>query len=131
MSVGAHIIVRKDRQIHFVKTPKTNMQAKYERFSKTALVVRRIISKQGMVASIEIDVKSALLKEVLLDIYKDTEGMKLHKTPPIVRPPIPSTLLQTPNMMKRWGHILIHSFITTHRLHRNNYSSPCPAYRSG
>ncbi|PQE08423.1 AAA family ATPase protein [Rutstroemia sp. NJR-2017a BBW] len=35
----------KDRQVHFVKTAKATV--KPDRFGKTALVVRRIISKQG------------------------------------------------------------------------------------
>jgi hypothetical protein len=68
-----------------VKTAKSSLsQAKYDRMSKTAIVVRRIISKQGMVASIELDIRSAPLKDVLLEIFKGVEGLQLNKSPPMV-----------------------------------------------
>jgi hypothetical protein len=68
------------------------MQAKYQRFNKTALVVRRIISTKGIVASIEVDIKSSLLNDVLLDINEDVEGLSLNKTPPMVRSPVHSAV---------------------------------------
>ncbi|KAI4248358.1 MAG: hypothetical protein LQ352_005929 [Teloschistes flavicans] len=81
------IYSRKDRQVHFVKTAKAGLsKANQERFNKTVLVVRRIISKQGMVARTEVDVKSTLLRDVLLDINKDVEGLELHKSPPMADP---------------------------------------------
>ena len=79
------ILFRKDRQIHYVKTAKSSLnQAKYDRFNKTVLVVRRIISKQGMVAGTEVDVKSTQLRDVLLEIFEGVEGLQLNKTPPMV-----------------------------------------------
>ncbi|MCJ1376077.1 hypothetical protein MMC20_007315 [Loxospora ochrophaea] len=81
------IYSRKDRQIHYVKTAKSSLnQAKYDRFNKTVLVVRRIISKQGMVAGTEVDVKSTQLRDVLLEIFEGVEGLQLNKTPPMVDP---------------------------------------------
>lgn len=81
------IYSRKDRQIHYVKTAKSSLtQAKYERMNKTTLVVRRIISKQGMVASTEVDIKSMPLRDILLEIFEGVEGLQLNKTPPVADP---------------------------------------------
>ena len=76
------IYSRKDRQVHFVKTAKATV--KPDRFGKTALVVRRIISKQGMLAKTEVDIKSNLLKDLFLDIFTGVDGLELNKTPPVV-----------------------------------------------
>ncbi len=76
------IYSRKDRQVHFVKTAKVTV--KPDRFGKTALVVRRIISKQGMLAKTEVDIKSNLLKDLFLDIFAGVDGLELNKTPPVV-----------------------------------------------
>lgn len=77
------IYSRKDRQVHFVKTAKPT--PKPDRHGKTALVVRRIISKQGMVGGTEIDIKSELLGDLFLEIFADVEDIQLNKTPPVVR----------------------------------------------
>ncbi|PWY68964.1 AAA family ATPase [Aspergillus sclerotioniger CBS 115572] len=74
----------KDRQIHFVKTAKA--KPKPDRFSKTALVVRRIISRQGMVSHTEIDIRSPLLQDLFRDLFKGVDGLELNKTPPIAKP---------------------------------------------
>ncbi|KAL8636478.1 MAG: hypothetical protein Q9228_006128 [Teloschistes exilis] len=80
------IYSKKDRQIHFVKTAKAGLsKANQERFNKTVLVVRRIISKQGNVSGTEVDVKSTLLRDVLLDLNKNVEGLELHKSTPMKR----------------------------------------------
>ena len=76
------IYSRKDRQVHFVKTAKAT--PKPDRHGKTALVVRRIISKQGMLARTEIDIKSEVLGDLFLDIFADVEDLELNKTPPVV-----------------------------------------------
>lgn len=76
------IYSRKDRQVHFVKTAKAT--AKPDRFGKTALVVRRIISKQGMLAGTEVDIKSNILRDLLLEIFAGVDGLELNKTPPVV-----------------------------------------------
>jgi hypothetical protein len=80
------IYSRKDRQVHFVKTAKT--KSKPDRFGKTALVVRRIISSKGMVADTEIDVKSEHLARLLKEKYDGITGFKLNKSPPVVRKPL-------------------------------------------
>lgn len=59
-------------------------KANQERFNKTVLVVRRVISKQGMVSRTAVDVKSVLLRDVLLELNEDVEGLELHKSPPTV-----------------------------------------------
>ncbi|KAL2794820.1 P-loop containing nucleoside triphosphate hydrolase protein [Aspergillus keveii] len=78
------IYSRKDRQIHFVKTAKAH--SKPDRFSKTALVVRRVISQKGMVSHTEIDIRSPLLQEVFQGLYKGVDGLELNKSPPVATP---------------------------------------------
>lgn len=78
------IYSRKDRQVHFVKTAKATV--KPDRLSKTALFVRRIISGQGMLAGTQVDIKSNLLKDLLLEIFAGVDGLELNKTPPVVSP---------------------------------------------
>ncbi|KAH8724359.1 P-loop containing nucleoside triphosphate hydrolase protein [Phaeosphaeriaceae sp. PMI808] len=80
------IYSRKDRQVHFVKTAKT--APKPDRFGKTALVVRRIISQKGMVSHTEIDIKSPHLEGILKEIYDGVPGLKLNKSPPTASPQI-------------------------------------------
>ncbi|OKL60944.1 hypothetical protein UA08_03620 [Talaromyces atroroseus] len=81
------IYSRKERQIHFVKTAKSS--SKPDRFSKTAMVVRRIISKQGIVSHTEIDIRSPPLQQVFRELYKGVDGLELNKTPPVVCIPSP------------------------------------------
>ncbi|CAK48372.1 AAA family ATPase [Aspergillus niger] len=76
----------KDRQIHFVKTAK--VKAKPDRFSKTAMVVRRVISKQGMVSHVEIDIRSPPLQALFRDLFSDVEGLDLNKSPPMASPEV-------------------------------------------
>ncbi|KAL3473024.1 AAA family ATPase [Aspergillus californicus] len=78
------IYSRKDRQIHFVKTAKAN--SKPDRFSKTALVVRRVITKQGMVSHSEIDIRSPPLQDLFRELFKDIDGLELNKSPPMAKP---------------------------------------------
>ncbi|KAL8833085.1 MAG: hypothetical protein Q9170_004518 [Blastenia crenularia] len=81
------IYSKKDRQVHFIKTAKAGLsKSTQDRFNKTIIIIRRIISKQGMVARTELDVKSTLLRDILLDINKDVKGLELHKTPPRAKP---------------------------------------------
>ncbi|TGO74247.1 hypothetical protein BELL_0297g00120 [Botrytis elliptica] len=68
----------KDRQMHFVKTAKATV--KPDRLGKTALVML------GMLAATEVDIKSGLLKEVLLEIFDGVEGLSLNKTPAMCPP---------------------------------------------
>ncbi|OOF98975.1 hypothetical protein ASPCADRAFT_204666 [Aspergillus carbonarius ITEM 5010] len=78
------IYSRKDRQIHFVKTAKA--KPKPDRFSKTALVVRRVISRQGMVSHTEVDIRSPLLQVLFRDLFKGVDDLELNKSPPIAKP---------------------------------------------
>jgi hypothetical protein len=73
---------RKDRQVHFVKTAKITPRP--DRFGKTALVVRRIITSKGMVADTEIDIKSPHLDRLLKEIFEGVPDLKLNESPPIV-----------------------------------------------
>ncbi|KUJ10193.1 P-loop containing nucleoside triphosphate hydrolase protein [Mollisia scopiformis] len=78
------IFSKKTRQIHFVPTKKPEKTE--HKFNKTVLVIRRIISSKGLVAAIEVDIKSPALKEVLDEIFEGVEGLRLNKTPPIAEP---------------------------------------------
>ncbi|KAL3465573.1 P-loop containing nucleoside triphosphate hydrolase protein [Aspergillus heterothallicus] len=78
------IYSRKDRQVHFVKTAKSH--SKPDRFSKTALVVRRIITKQGMVSHSEVDIRSPLLQDLFRTLFKGIDGLELNKSPPVATP---------------------------------------------
>ncbi|RAK95687.1 ATP-binding protein [Aspergillus ibericus CBS 121593] len=80
------IYSRKDRQVHFVKTAK--VKPKPDRFSKTALVVRRVISRQGMVSHTEVDIRSPLLQELFRELFKGVEGLELNKSPPVAKPEV-------------------------------------------
>ncbi|KAF1845136.1 AAA family ATPase [Cucurbitaria berberidis CBS 394.84] len=78
------IYSRKDRQVHFVKTAKLTPQP--DRFGKTALVVRRIISAKGMVTDCEIDIKSSHLDRLFKEIFKGVPDLQLNESPPIASP---------------------------------------------
>ncbi|KAG8530800.1 uncharacterized protein KY384_004157 [Bacidia gigantensis] len=88
----------KDRQTHFVKTAKAKV--KPSKFGKTALVVRRIISKQGMVAGTEIDIKSDHLTSIFRELFADIEGLRLNKTPPVADPELFFYAAQELNLRK-------------------------------
>lgn len=50
-----------------------------------------------MVARTEVDIKSTLLRDILLDINKDVEGLELHKSPPrVCRAVLPGVLFSYP-----------------------------------
>lgn len=54
---------------------------------KPVLVERRIINHKGIHTHTEVDVKSQKLRDILIDINKDVEGLSLKKEPPFVRLP--------------------------------------------
>lgn len=68
--------------MHFVRTAK--LTPKPDRFGKTALVVRRLISSKGMVAGTEIDIKSPHLERLFKKIFRGVPDLKLNESPPIV-----------------------------------------------
>jgi hypothetical protein len=65
-----------------VKTAKP--KANGDRFRKYTLVVRRVISSKGLLAKVEVDIKSVKLADLLLEIFKGVEGLDLTKNPPQV-----------------------------------------------
>ena len=52
---------------------------------KPVLVERRIINYKGVHTHTEVDIKSHALRDLLIDINKDVEGLSLKKEPPFVR----------------------------------------------
>ncbi|KAI1438506.1 P-loop containing nucleoside triphosphate hydrolase protein [Xylaria sp. CBS 124048] len=75
---------KQDRQWHYKRTTKPQLHA--ERFSKYTLVIRRLLSVKGIVRDTEVDIKSAKLANVLLDILQNVEGLQLRKSPPLISP---------------------------------------------
>ncbi|KAJ7103087.1 P-loop containing nucleoside triphosphate hydrolase protein [Mycena belliarum] len=63
---------------------KTNKPSKKLSNKKPVLVVRRVINRKGEHVATEIDVKSAALVSVLLDINKDVESLTLTPTNPLI-----------------------------------------------
>ncbi|KAJ5715345.1 AAA family ATPase [Penicillium malachiteum] len=54
--------------------------------SKTALVVRRLISKYGEVEDTKIDIRSPYLRGIFRYLFNDVVGLELNKTPPVADP---------------------------------------------
>ncbi|KAJ3534860.1 hypothetical protein NM208_g7373 [Fusarium decemcellulare] len=77
---------RKDRQTHYAMSKKRD--GKQKRFGKYAVVIRRIIDPKGLLHSIEIDIRSPELAEVLKEILKDAGTFMLasSETSPVVSP---------------------------------------------
>lgn len=78
-------MVRKLKQHYFPKTSKNRDHT--SSFDKYALVVRRIISSKGLLAGIEVDIRSTHLSQALLDIFDGVPGLKLTASPPTVSRP--------------------------------------------
>lgn len=78
--------IRKLKQYYFPKTSKEKNHTKS--FNKYALVVRRIISSKGLLAGVEVDIRSTYLSQALLEIFDGVPGLKLTATPPSVFSPI-------------------------------------------
>ncbi|KAK6067369.1 AAA family ATPase [Seiridium cupressi] len=72
---------RKDRQMQFIKT--ASAKTKETRFAKYALVIRRIIDHKGSVSSVEVDIKSQKLASVLIEIFKEVDGLTLTGNTPM------------------------------------------------
>ncbi|RDW66362.1 hypothetical protein BP6252_09997 [Coleophoma cylindrospora] len=73
---------RKDRQIHFIKS--ASAKTKQDRFSRYSLVVRRIIDRKGALSSVEVDIKSPKLTGILINIFKNVEGLRLTRSIPML-----------------------------------------------
>lgn len=55
---------------------------------KPILVERRIINHKGQHTHTEVDVKSPALRDVLIEMNADVEGLSLKKEPPFADPPL-------------------------------------------
>ncbi|KAH9889148.1 P-loop containing nucleoside triphosphate hydrolase protein [Xylariomycetidae sp. FL2044] len=72
-----------DRQWHYVKTSNTGPQ---DRFSKYAIVLRRIINEKGQLAEEKVDIRSPKLAEFLKTVFTDVSNMGINQKPPTLRP---------------------------------------------
>ncbi|KAJ5168141.1 uncharacterized protein N7482_003735 [Penicillium canariense] len=50
------------------------------------MVVRRVITKQGMISHTEIDLRSPHLQSAFREIFQGVEGLELNKMPPVAKP---------------------------------------------
>lgn len=75
------VFSKKDRKYHLVKSARASDS---EKFSKYVMVVRRVFNFKGEYSYTEIDIRGYRLRDILHDMYPDTEGMKLAENPPIV-----------------------------------------------
>jgi len=76
-------------QVRLVKTTKPESR---KQSRNALLVVRRLINTKGIHTHTEVDVKSGLLAEVMLEINIGVEGISLRGNPPVVKPPNSNTL---------------------------------------
>lgn len=58
---------------------------KHNNKKKPVLVVRRVIDYKGRLEKTEVDIKSFILCDVLQEIHKGVQGLKLTADPPVVR----------------------------------------------
>lgn len=72
---------------------KTNkaVQQKRQVSKKVVLVVRRIVDRRGQVQRTEIDIRSAALCQVLMEINRDVEGLELTRAQPTVSRQVKAT----------------------------------------
>ena len=73
------------RRTYTIKHIKSGKPDKKLDRKKPVLVERRIINYKGLHTHTEVDVKSLALRDVLVEINKDVEGLSLLKEPPFVR----------------------------------------------
>ena len=73
------------RRTYTTKLVKSGKPDKKLDKKKPVLVERRIINHKGQHTHTEVDVKSQSLRQALLDINHDVEGLSLKKEPPFVR----------------------------------------------
>lgn len=79
------------RRTYETKLVKTGKPDKKLDKKKPVLVERRIINYKGQHTHTEVDIKSLALRDLLIDINKDVEGLSLKKEPPFVSVFPPST----------------------------------------
>ncbi|KAF5879131.1 putative aaa family atpase protein [Botrytis fragariae] len=71
-----------------IKRVETAQDSKAQRLLRVDQISIRKDSIGSMLAATEVDIKSVLLKEVLLEIFDGVEGLSLNKTPPMCSPEI-------------------------------------------
>ena len=74
------------RRTYTTKLVKSGKPDKKLDRKKPVLVERRIINHKGQHTHTEVDVKSPALRDVLIEMNKDVEGLSLLKEPPFVCP---------------------------------------------
>lgn len=72
------------RRTYTTKLVKSGKPDKKLDRKKPVLVERRIINHKGQHTHTEVDVKSPALRDILIEINKDVEGLSLLKEPPFV-----------------------------------------------
>ena len=72
------------RRTYTTKLVKSGKPDKKLDRKKPILVERRIINHKGQHTHTEVDVKSPMLRDILIGINKDVEGLSLLKEPPFV-----------------------------------------------
>ena len=73
-----------NRRTYTTKLIKSGKPDKKLDRKKPVLVERRIINHKGQHTHTEVDVKSPALRDILIEINKDVEGLSLLKEPPFV-----------------------------------------------
>lgn len=75
-----------NRRTYTTKLVKSGKPDKKLDRKKPVLVERRIINHKGQHTHTEVDVKSPALRDVLIEMNKDVEGLSLLREPPFVSP---------------------------------------------
>lgn len=76
------------RRTYTTKLVKSGKPDKKLDRKKPVLVERRIINHKGQHTHTEVDLKSPALRDVLIEMNKDVEGLSLLKEPPFVSPTV-------------------------------------------
>lgn len=76
------------RRTYTTKLVKSGKPDKKLDRKKPVLVERRIINHKGQHTHTEVDIKSPTLRDILIEINKDVEGLSLLKEPPFVSHPV-------------------------------------------
>jgi hypothetical protein len=74
----------KKRKYYFVPTPSSDVETASTRH--VVLKVRRLINQKGYPTGTEIDIKSTLLRNALVEFFKGIEGLRLNESPPVISP---------------------------------------------
>ena len=96
------------RRTYTTKLVKSGKPDKKLDRKKPVLVERRIINHKGQHTHTEVDVKSPALRNILIEINKDVEGLSLLKEPPfvsrLVSPPAQLPTVMSPDKWPFGSH---------------------------